>query len=437
MIKRFLPMTSLVAVLTLSTPIYSQNFSSGDSNPWEGGFQNLGQLVLNLGGYLGYNLNSPPTNVNSSLIENISISTLFYGNSVVWFLGSLPVNSTMGQFTPSAVQGISSYNEFFNAVFNNASYSQDQSNQGRVSVNASIDQQNYQKDPISQEILNLLGTPNDSFCINNDQTVNSKCQPMSQGLVVTQALGTLPTDTTAFFNFSTLQAQLPQLNFNSLTGPLVYQSQAQNQNTTSSPTPSSGKNPGLLALSQAQAAQNFIRNVSGTILRPTLPTSDSYYKLIQTATSSKSTQSEQLTANKTLSTYFAQLHYYTAQMSLGISNLYFSLAKRMPQTATGLPQNPSSQALSEFQMATNRLALNPSNLQDNNTQWLQQINTASQASVQKEIAILLAEINYQLYLNRQIQERILLTNSAILLGIANQNKPDGSALGQNDSSSSS
>lgn len=37
------------------------------------------------------------------------------------------------------------------------------------------------------------------------------------------------------------------------------------------------------------------------------------------------------------------------------------------------------------------------------------------ATVQKEIAVLLAEINYQMYLDRQIQERILLTNSIMLL----------------------
>lgn len=43
------------------------------------------------------------------------------------------------------------------------------------------------------------------------------------------------------------------------------------------------------------------------------------------------------------------------------------------------------------------------------------INTASPATVEKEMALLLAEINYQLYQMRQQQEKIILTNSIFLL----------------------
>lgn len=43
------------------------------------------------------------------------------------------------------------------------------------------------------------------------------------------------------------------------------------------------------------------------------------------------------------------------------------------------------------------------------------MQTASPGTIQKEQLSLLAEINYQLYLNRQMQERILLTNSILLL----------------------
>ena len=55
--------------------------------------------------------------------------------------------------------------------------------------------------------------------------------------------------------------------------------------------------------------------------------------------------------------------------------------------------------------------------------WKDSINSASEATVQKEIAILLAEINYQMYLSRQQEERVLLTNSMIELLVANMNKP--------------
>ena len=78
----------------------------------------------------------------------------------------------------------------------------------------------------------------------------------------------------------------------------------------------------------------------------------------------------------------------------------------------------SSQALSEYQLASWRI-YDPTHQQ----QWIDQLNTASAATVQKEIAILLSEMNYQLYLNRQQEERILLTNSIQLLQALTMNKP--------------
>ena len=64
-------------------------------------------------------------------------------------------------------------------------------------------------------------------------------------------------------------------------------------------------------------------------------------------------------------------------------------------------------------------------------QWVQKINTASSATVQKEIAILLSEINYQLYLDRQIQERMLLTNSVSLLQATKASQPNSDLTNQN------
>ena len=57
-------------------------------------------------------------------------------------------------------------------------------------------------------------------------------------------------------------------------------------------------------------------------------------------------------------------------------------------------------------------------------QWVDKINTASAATTQKEIAIILSEINYQIYLSRQTQERLLLTNSLIALQSAANNQPN-------------
>jgi intracellular multiplication protein IcmX len=57
------------------------------------------------------------------------------------------------------------------------------------------------------------------------------------------------------------------------------------------------------------------------------------------------------------------------------------------------------------------------------TEWVKNLNKSSSVTVQKEIAILLAEINYQMYLDRQIQERILMTNSIMLLQNMKSSQP--------------
>jgi intracellular multiplication protein IcmX len=136
-----------------------------------------------------------------------------------------------------------------------------------------------------------------------------------------------------------------------------------------------------------------------------------------------STTSTQLTsilnAQKTISNYLASLRVYAAQTSVAVGNLYYILSKRLPQQdATN--QNTTSQALNELTMASRRL-YNPNS--GNTAQWLDMINNASPSTVQKEMAILLSEINYQLYLNRQQEERLLLTNSLLLIQALKQNAP--------------
>lgn len=440
MIKRLLPITSIVAVLSISPPIYAQNFDNNEYNQMNQNLQNVGQYLKNLGGYLGFDLTQQPPGVqtspsdNTTLVENVAQQQVAYGLSVFAFIGARPVDSLMKLLAPGAIPGMNIYNNYTNAVYINPGYNSGKVQQGKVSANPLIDQPDYQQDPISQAILNILGTPNDSYCISYDgKTYNSDCNLITQGIVSINGIGELP-NPQAFFTYNTVKSLLPQLNLNSLTGPLVYNTEAQNQSPTSSPLPSSNQNKGLQTLSQAQAAQNFIRNASGSLLRPTLPSQQTYDTIYAQAMNlSKNTSLlEQKAAQKTLSQYMAQLRTFAAQMSIGVSNLYYSLAKRMPQNPTNKSgQTPTSQALSEFQMATHRL-LNPDS-ESNQTQWVEKINNASSATVQKEIAILLAEINYQLYLNRQIQERILLTNSVILFNSTGQSRPDGSSLSSSGS----
>jgi len=127
---------------------------------------------------------------------------------------------------------------------------------------------------------------------------------------------------------------------------------------------------------------------------------------------------EQIENKQILNNYMLNLRVYTAQVSVGINNLYYIFAKRVPQNVGGTQQQLTSQSLSELRMATWRL-YNPD---QGNSQWINKINTASSETVQKEMAILLAEINYQMYLGRQQNERLLLTNNIMLLQNAFDNK---------------
>jgi intracellular multiplication protein IcmX len=89
-------------------------------------------------------------------------------------------------------------------------------------------------------------------------------------------------------------------------------------------------------------------------------------------------------------------------------------------------QTASSEALNEFLMASWRLFdsnNDAGSMDDSSKQWLSKINKGSTASVQKEIAVLLAEINYQMYLTRQQNERMLLTQSIMLLQAARSALP--------------
>ena len=217
-------------------------------------------------------------------------------------------------------------------------------------------------------------------------------------------------------------ALVPQLSSDSLLGPLMFD----NSSSSSGGNNNSGATAGLTAGNQIQQAANFIRYATGAVAPLALPKRAEYSALFLQAIADPAkdksvTQAMKIQAQNTIVNYLANLRIYTAQMSVGISNLYYILSQRMPQksllgTGAGGGDTQTSQALSEFTMATWRLQPpTPSESGKNDPIWFNQINQASSATVQKEIAILLAEINYQLYLNRVQQERLLLTNSMMLI----------------------
>jgi intracellular multiplication protein IcmX len=390
--------------------------------------QNLVQYLKNLGEFLGYEIEKSPKqqgiDVNQKLLRMSTTQVLqtYLFNTL---LGAIPVNTVsqaLSQFVPPNVQGAGAINAFANYSFKTDPYNTPTQQKGTVAVSELVDQKTYQQDPVSQGILNILETPDSSYCMNYDgSTWNQRCTFLYQNKVMTNVIGTLPS-TYSFFSYDYVQKFLSQLNSNSLIAPLMYSTENPSNNSTSSGNPNNEENQGLKAQSQAQLAANFIRYASGSLAPISLPKLRDYDTIYNRALNTDKSISpiQQMQAQATLAHYLTNIRTYAAQSSVGLSNLYWILSKRMPQNQSTQEARPTSQAMTEFTMATRRL-FNPD--MSNSQQWINEIEKASSATVQKEVAVLLAEINYQLYLNRQQEERLLLTNSLMLIQNTKNNQP--------------
>jgi intracellular multiplication protein IcmX len=387
----------------------------------------LNLLLTNLGAYLGYDLTAQIDWSPVNALLDIANATLMEQGAFITVFGAIPVNaysSALSTFVPSGTT-YATVNDMSNYTFSsgtNAGGYETSSSSGSIAVNPLIDQSTYQKDPTNQAILNILGTPSYSYCMNNDSTAwLSSCNYVYNTSVTSSVIGPLP-QANQFFTYDYNEAIIPQLNSNTLLAPLLYD--------MSSPPTSGGSDgtqttQGLAANNQAQEAVNFIRYATYATSPVPLPNLLDYSNAYTTATATTTDATTSLTdiinAQNSITSYLSSLRTYAAQASVPVSNLYSILSKRMPQQSGTDTSTLTSQALSEFQMATRRI-YNPAQSKDN--QWINQINTASSATIQKEMAILLSEINYQLYLNRQQQERELMTVSILLLQSLRQSAPD-------------
>lgn len=376
-----------------------------------------------LGLYFGYDITSPPP---TSMIPNTDIQkakiAVFQEGMVKLLLGTIPGSSIVNPDT-------NNLNTMINTVFKSlesndeSSHSTDiQATTGQVGANNSVE---YPQNPVTQSIVNLIGAPSVSICnnirpagdnskssSNNSAIVNCDSNnPKYQEYIPLLSLGGLPNIKEAF-NINTNLTE--QLNSNSLISPLIYSSPNDKTSTQSN---------------QAQQAQDFIRYVSYAFLPATAIDADTYTALFKQAndTTTGLTMEQRFKAAQSLSGYFVSLRSHAAQLSVGIANLYTMLAKRMPQQDPSgqAASGPTSEAYYEYQMATKRLytPAASSDISGQTKQWVDKLDRSSPAAVQKEIAILLSEINYQLYLSRQQEERILLTNTAILFQIGHMTVP--------------
>lgn len=419
--------------------------------------------------------NNELTNATSTFGAEVDLITSFLGSIL---LPTAPSNAAAAGATAAATQAnpqlvpsatafpVSPYAAIID-TYQNQSFATVQTlaypgpNPGSFSVSPLIDQVPYQADPVNQSILNILSTPDVSYCINSttgaptlpcntgatvgaDGTLQNNPNlgggpVLSQVQIMLNTIGAFPPvgsstsasnanvgsvyPATGFYVLPSQNASLlTQLNSDSLLGPLIFDNTGTTSNNGGSTPPASG-NQGLSATNQIEQAANYIRYASGAVAPLTQPNSSQYGTLYAQAVNAAGnvTPADQLSAQSIIASYLTNLRVYAAQTSVGISNLYSILSKRMPQNSLVGTNQKTSPALSEYLMATWRLQPPASSTTQT---WTAQINTASSATVEKEIAILLAEINYQLYLGRVQQERSLLTETTMLLQASKNVQPD-------------
>ncbi len=397
------------------------------------------KYLKTLGAFLGYNLDEDSDDipiVDSLLSYTASIAQ--QGSAFLQsYLTAIPINSAIQSFTTNT-----SYDAYVNPFANQfftSGYAQ-ANGSGVISVTCNFDQQTFQNDPVSQSALNLLMTPDWSICpattgsstsssssSSSSSSQSSSCQAsdcMSSDQVMATVLlatndGVIPSEND-YYTFATNSASLSQLNSDNLIGPLVYSVNNTGQQA-----------PGLPNLNQAQLAQEFIRYVTEAVAPiPTMNKTDysDLYTIANTPTTDQSGNpittvdtTNVMNAKVALQNYLLSLRVFAARNAVVNNNLYYMLSRRIPQTTTNSSGQPTStsEALNEFQMATWRL-YNPTQ----SDQWVNQINQASPSTIQKEMAVLLSEINFQLYKNRVLEERLLLTDSIILLSFLSLSKPN-------------
>ena len=425
----YLMLPSLLLASVLSMPVHADmqlpvepGTPSGPDTPSDENTGTLVKYMLNLGAYLGYDLKADAVkNASHFLLETTKDQLLgssngnpppFFAGMFDTFFGAIPANTPF-KFVPTKNPYANKINELANATFvtYNSPTAADNTPKTGLSVSSAIDQKTYQNDPVSQAVLNILSTPDLTYCM--ALTGSPVCPLLDQHRVIMNVVGKLP-ESNKFFTTAYNVQFLAQLNSNTLIAPLLYSTEANPADGGNSTPPAKDQ---LTAKNQEQEAANFIRYATAAVVPISLPSKDAYEKLLeQTIPKENPTEEEvmhQIHAEVVLTAYFAKLRAYAAQSSVAYSNLYYILSRRVAQKNTGGPSTaPTSQALNEFTMATWRL-YNPSG--DANNDWLTKINGASSATVGKEMVTLLAEINYQLYLTRQQQERLLLTNSMLLL----------------------
>ncbi|MDP3559824.1 MAG: hypothetical protein Q8R79_05715 [Legionellaceae bacterium] len=381
----------------------------GEQNGESAALKKIETYLKNFGTYLGFKLDEKAS-TNPTATAFIDNPSATWQNAFQTFINMNIDPSTAKSKETSTGSGYSLSN-------------------GMLVPDKNIDVTPWQADPVSQALLDLISTPNGTYetppatntnplkaslAATTTPSTSFNIAPSLQAVQAT-SLGELNPSNTDFQGcttetcgviaakklFKDAQTKVLELNSDSLLMPTQY-------TTISVPSANGGA---ATSLDQATIADKFIRYVIGSSMPPPMPT--------QTQLNSIYTSSH--TGLNSLASYLSNMRAFAAQRSVAISNFYYVLGKRLPDPTTKI-----SQEMYEYQMATWRLSP-PST---GSTSWADTMNQASSATVGKEIATLLAEINYQLYLTRQQQERLLMTNSILLIVNGKMTMPDSTNVGK-------
>ena len=114
--------------------------------------------------------------------------------------------------------------------------------------------------------------------------------------------------------------------------------------------------------------------------------------------------------NPAVESYRAAVRSYLAQLSMGTDNMLYLFSQRVPQPGLGslAGYSTSNQSLAQIdeKMAMHRIG---------SPQWYTDMEQSPPATVARETLYTLAEMRYEMYQERQLQERLLATMTTILL----------------------
>lgn len=435
----------------ISAPNQAQIKTAQQSQKTAEELQALGKYLSDGVWNLAAGYKRPP---RSEDLTNISASV---NETVLAFIASLPIAKLSKNI--SFLYNNSALTQYLNTAFED--YNDPTTLSLNVGVNEikaikNLDQPPYMTTPANQAVQNILSMPpnllnlssaktntdllkavNANYCIKSkDDDSNSAGCPVSPiwymmyggGIALSTNADNQSTDdypglqdiSNGTFN----QKIVPSLSFDSLMAPvLLTDTPIQDDNSSDN---TKNATLGFYGSSQVGQADAFIRYVAGMMIPLAKPDPKTYNDLVTTLSDPSAKPEVKAQNLAQLNAYSVMLRTYAAQTSVGMSNLYYLLGKRVAnKNLNGNSTSKSaenSEASLEFNMATHRLfdpgsPMGATGSGDGNqpSKWLAEIQKASSTDVSKQSAILLAEMNYQLYLNRMTMERLLATMSVMQL----------------------